>query len=93
MNSAYEKKADKIAEGADVHTTQKEVSQPVDTDEDSQKLEPSTVSLYAEYKTFIRAIAYQERITQREVIERAINDFYSSGQKLQEVAQKFEEHH
>jgi hypothetical protein len=88
LDSEYEKKADRIAEGADV-TTNEAVPQKDTESSESQTLEPYTVSLYSEYKTFIRAISYQERITQREVIEQAVNNFYDDSQRLREVARKF----
>lgn len=68
------KAIDDFAEGADVSTNTENVSQEK---EEKQTQEPFYTTLQPQYKKLIQAVAYYDRISQREVVERALSGHYS----------------
>ena len=70
-----EKAIDNFAEGADVSTNTENVSQ--EEKEEKKTQEPFYTTLQPKYKEFIQALAYYDRISQREVVERALSGHYS----------------
>lgn len=68
------KAIDDFAEGADVSTNTENVSQQK---EEKQTQEPFYTTLQPQYKKLIQAVAYYDRISQREVVERALSGHYS----------------
>jgi hypothetical protein len=79
---------DNFAEGADVHTN-------VNTSKKQKKeqtQQPFYTTLQPQFKELIQAVAYYERISQREVVERAISAYYlSRPEKLNKAMEAYEQ--
>ncbi|SMO94372.1 hypothetical protein [Fodinibius sediminis] len=82
---------DQFAEGADVSTnTENTKSQEAPEEEHTQQ--PFYTTLQPQFKEIIQAAAYYERISQREVVEQALESYYSDKQqKLQKALEAYRE--
>lgn len=82
---------DQFAEGADVSTnTENMESQEAPKEEPTQQ--PFYTTLQPQFKEIIQAAAYYERISQREVVEQALESFYSDKQQqLKEALESYRE--
>jgi hypothetical protein len=84
-----QKKADEFAEGADVSTNTENVSQEA---EKEQTQEPFYTTLQPQFKEMIQAVAYYDRISQREVVEQALGAYYSDKEgELQKALDAYRE--
>lgn len=80
--------AEEFAKGADMSTNTK--SQ--EPQEKKQTKEPFYTTLQPRYKEIIQAEAYHDRISQREVVERALKAYYSGREeKLEESLKLYRE--
>ena len=70
-----EKAIDNFAEGADVSTNTENVGQ--EEKEEKQTQEPFYTTLQPRYKKIIQAVAYYDRISQREVVEQALSGHFN----------------
>lgn len=69
-----DKAIDNFVEGADVSTNTENV---VQEEEEKQTQEPFYTTLQPRYKKIIQSVAYYDRISQREVVEKALDGHYS----------------
>jgi Leu/Phe-tRNA-protein transferase len=77
---------DNFAEGADVHTNVKTSKKQ----KKEQTQQPFYTTLQPQFKELIQAVAYYERISQREVVEQALSTYYfDRTQKLREAIEAY----
>src|SRR5699024_1292903 len=86
-----QKAVDQFAEGADV-STNTENTQSQEAPKEDHTQQPFYTTLQPQFKEIIQAAAYYERISQREVVEQALQSHYSDKQtELQEALEAYRE--
>lgn len=76
---------ERFVEGADMQSNAKKLSDQEPPEEDVNQ-QPFYTTLNPRFKEIIQAMAYYERISQREVVEQALDGYYGDDQqKLQKA--------
>ncbi|HLR00003.1 MAG TPA: hypothetical protein VK102_06465 [Sphingobacterium sp.] len=80
---------DEFVGGADV-STNTENTQSQEAPEEDRNQQPFYTTLQPEFKEIIQAAAYYERVSQREVVEQALQSYYSDReQELQDALEAY----
>lgn len=86
-----QKAIDDFAEMADMCTSV-ETTKAQEASKKEQTQQPFYTTLQPQFKEIIQAVAYYERISQREVVERAISAYYlSRPEKLNKAMEAYEQ--
>lgn len=80
---------EQFAERADVRSNTTNATNR-DSSEENPTQQPFYTTLHPRFKEIIQAMAYYERISQREVVEQALKDYYGNNQqKLQKALEVY----
>lgn len=71
---------EQFVEGADMQSNVSDSSDSTSSEEEEVQ-QPFYTTLQPRFKEMIQAVAYYERISQREVVERALESYYQDNQQ------------